>query len=793
MKKNKTLMTVLTGLGSFLVSAVSAQNLSGGYSYQPFQDKQTMQVVNRLYNKMSWEERIAQLYGVTPGRLTDKNGKLSPEKCKATIPNGIGHVCQFACALDNDPDKLRDFVADLQAWLKANTRSGIPAICHEEAIEGFAAKGATVFPQQIGMACSWDVPLMEEKSRQTRIQMRKIGSTMALSPMVDVIRTATFNRLEEGYGEDGYLSGCMGVGFVRGLQGQDMSKGVAACSKHFLGYGGGSELSDKELTEEILFPHEAISRMANHKCVMTGYHGFENILVVASPKIIGDYLRNRTAFDGITVSDYGAIGRVYRQGDDHEKDLMSGVMAMNAGTDLEFSNGRCYPLLMEAMKKGLVKEKRVEEAVKRALTLKVKLGMIGDDAKLYETGHLTLDDAESRQVAYRSASESMVLLKNNLLLPLPEGINIAVVGPNANSFWSLVGDYAYPSMMAFWHGKKQDGKNPKMVTLLDGMMNNKPASTTVSYQRGCDWALPGEGTIKSSGDVDPRTSRLTAMMVESVDSTNWDAAVALAKKSDVIVAAMGENPALCGEARQRPGIKLPGDQERFVKALIATGKPVILIMFGGRPMIINDIATGCAAIMHAWYPGEEGGNAIADILYGKVSPSAKLSISIPTVETEKPICYNYGSSQDSMVAYPFGFGLSYTKYKYDAMRIATPVLSTKDEAVVFSFDVQNTGQREGTEIAQIYLSPVDNPNLKPIQLKGFSRVTLQPGETKTVQGKIFLDQLAYYANKVWNITPGKYQLKVGAASNDIRLLGEFEVKGKIVSKKYRTNLLSEIN
>lgn len=793
MKKTKIVVAIMMGLGLFAPSHILAQPMADGYVYQPFQDKQTLQIVNRIYQQMSWEERIAQLYGVTPGRLTDKKGKLSPDKCKEVIPYGIGHVCQFACALDNEPDKLRDFVADLQAWLKANTKAGVPAICHEEAIEGFAAKGATVFPQQIGMGCSWDMDLMIEKSRQTRIQMRKIGATMALSPMVDVIRTATFNRLEEGYGEDGYLSGCMGVGFVRGLQGQDMTKGVAACSKHFLGYGGGSELSDKELTEEILFPHEAISRMANNKCVMTGYHSFEKVPVVASSKIIGDYLRNRTAFDGITVSDYGAIGRVFRQGDQHEKELKSGAMAMNAGTDLEFSNGKCYPWLMEAMKKGLVKEKRVEEAVKRALTLKVRLGMIGDNAKLYETGHLVLDDAEARKVAYQSASESVVLLKNNLLLPLPEGINIAVVGPNANSFWSLVGDYAYPSMMAFWHGKKQDGKNPNMVTLLDGLKNNKPASTTVSYQRGCEWALPGEATIKSSGDVDPRTSRLTAMMVESADSTNWEAAINLAKKSDVIVAAMGENPALCGEARLRTGIKLPGDQEKFVKALIATGKPVVLIMFGGRPMIINDIATGCAAIMHAWYPGEEGGNAIADILYGKASPSAKLSISFPTVETEQPICYNYGSSQDSLVAYPFGYGLSYTKYKYDGLKIATPVVSTKDDTVEFTFDLQNIGKREGTEITQVYISPVDNPNLKPIQLKGFKRVTLLPNETKTVRGKIFMDQLAYYSKKLWNIAPGKYQIKVGAASNDIRLVGEFEVKGKVVTKKYRKELLSEIH
>lgn len=791
MKISKIAATLI-GLGLFIPTCSLAQPVAESYEYQPFQDKATMRVVNSLYKRMSWEERIAQLYGITPGRLTDKNGKLSPEKCQKEIPYGIGHVCQFACALDNEPDKLRDFVADLQEWLKNNTTTGIPAICHEEAIEGFAAKGATVFPQQIGMACSWDMPLMEEKSLHTRIQMRKIGATMALSPMVDVIRTATFNRLEEGYGEDGYLSGCMGVGFVRGLQGEDMTCGVAACSKHFLGYGGGLELNDKEITEEILFPHEAISRMANHKVVMTGYHSLDKVPVVASSKIFDDYLRGRTDFDGITVSDYGAVGRVYREGDQHEKELMSGVKAINAGNDLEFSNGKCYLYLREAMDKGLVEEKRVEEAVKRALTLKVRLGMIGDNVKLYETGHLTLDTEEARKVAYQSACESVVLLKNNLLLPLPEGIDIAVVGPNANSFWSLIGDYAYPSMMAFWHGKKQDGKNPNMVTLLDGLKNNKPASTTVSYERGCEWSLPGEATIKASGDVDPRTARLTAMMVESADSTDWAAAIALAKRSDVIVAAMGENPALCGEARLRKGIKLPGEQEKFVKELIATGKPVILIMFGGRPMIINDIAPGCAAILHAWYPGEEGGNAIADILYGKTSPSAKLSISFPKVETEQPICYNYGAAQDSLIAYPFGYGLSYTKYKYDGLKIATPSLSTKDEAVEFSFSLQNIGRREGTEIVQIYLSPVDNSNLKPIQLKGFGRVTLQPGETKTVSGKIFLDQLAYYGNKVWNIAPGTYQIKVGAASNDLRLIGNFEITGKMVSKKYRRNLLAQI-
>ncbi len=792
MNFNKNVIALLlAGITSGFTAA--AQGLHHATpSYQPFQDKRTKQIVDSLYDRMNWSERLAQLYGITPGRLTDKSGKLSPEKCREAIPNGIGHVCQFACALDNEPDKLRDFVADLQKWLRENTRNGIPAICHEEAIEGFAAKGASVFPQQIGMACSWDTALMEEKSKHTGIQMRKIGATMALSPMVDVIRTATFNRLEEGYGEDSYLTGAMGVSFVRGLQGTDMRTGVAACSKHFLGYGGGSETNEKELTEEILFPHEAISRFANNKCVMTGYHGYKDTLVVASHLIIQDFLRDRTGFDGITVSDYGAIGRVYRQGDQHEKDLKSGALAMAAGTDLEFSNGKCYPLLAEAMDRGMVGKARVEEAVKRALTLKVRLGMIGADAHLYDEGNITLDDKAARDVAYRTASESVVILKNNGILPLDKTQQkIAVVGPNANSFWSLVGDYAYPSMMAFWHGKKQDGSNPHLVTLLEGLENRKPAGTSIGYQRGCEWALPGEATIKSSGDVDPRTSRLTAMMVESADSTNSDAALLLAAQSDVIIAAMGENPALCGEARLRNGIKLPGEQETFVMSLIATGKPVVLVMFGGRPLVINDIAEGCAAIMHAWYPGEEGGNAIADLLYGNVNPSGKLSITFPTTETEKPYCYNYSNGQDSLVAYPFGYGLSYNKYEYSNLKIENKTASTLSPCIKLSFTVKNTGKYKGAEIAQVYLSPQEGSLLKPIQLKAFERVCLNPGESKVVSVELHTDQLAYYNDHMWHVAPGKYEIKVGASSHDLRLSSGFELTGNVIHKKFRKALFAK--
>ena len=790
----KHLRLATIAVAAALCSTVTAQQFKDrSFGFTPFDDARMRAFVDSVYKQMSWEERLAQLHGVTPGRLADADGRLSTEKCREIIPNGIGHLCQFGCGLKNEPNKLRDFVADLQKWLKENTRCHIPAICHEEAIEGVAANGATVYPQQIGMGCSWDCLIMEEKARRTQRDMKRLGAQMALSPMLDVVRTSNFNRLEEGFGEDGYLSGAMGLAFVRGLQGKNMRDGIATCSKHFLGYGGGAESPDKELTEEILFPHEAVIRMGDSKCVMTGYHKYKGKYVVANDDIINDILRTRTGFDGITVSDYGSIIAVCKEGNKEEQFLKSGAMAMSAGNDLEFSNGKCYPLLKKAIDEGLTTEARVEEAVKRSLTLKVRMGLFDQSTPLYADGDIALDDAESRQLAYRTAAETVVMLKNNGVLPLKKGAKVTLVGPNANSFWSMLGDYAYPAIMSFWHGIEQDGLNPKIVTLLEGLKNKAAAGTTIEYSRGCEWAKPGEASITKSGDVDPRTSRLENMLLKSADPTDWNDAIAVASRSDIIVAAMGESPALCGESRVRDNIKLPGDQEKFVKELIATGKPVVLLLFGGRPLVIDDIAGGCAAILHAWYPGEEGGNAVADILIGNVSPSGKLDISYPKVQTDKAVCYNYGSGQESLIEWPFGYGLSYSTFNYTDLKVKNTELCTDDNCVELSFKVKNTGKRDAAEVAQVYVSPTEGNNLKPIQLKAFCRLPLAKGEERTVSVKIFLDQLAFYKDREWKTAPGTYRIKVGASSNDIRLSQDVNVKGTETSKRFRRELFADVN
>jgi len=755
----------------------------------PFQTAETQKVVDELYTRMTLEEKVAQLCGIRSSELVE-NGKLSLEKCRQKIPNGIGHISQYACALDMNPNELREFVKELQQYLMTETKSGIPAIFHEEAITGVAAKGATIYPQQLGVACTWNPSLAAIKTAETAEAMRAIGGTVALSPMVDIIRSAHWPRIEESYGEDEYLSARMGVAFVDGLQKKGLKGGVAACSKHFLGYGGGSELSESELIEEILFPHEAMIRQAGSKMIMTGYHKFRGVNTVSSDTLLKIILRKYLQFDGIVVSDYSAVSRQWT-GKTPEQLKQRGVDAINAGNDLEFSDGWSYPYLPQAMKEGLVTEKRFEEAVKRALTLKANLNILQKTATLFADGNINIDKPAWRKTAYELACQSAVLLKNNGVLPLNiKNKKVALVGPNANTFWCMLGDYTYQSMYSFWWGGKIDPTQPKIVSVREALQQKLDKTTTLAYERGCDWSTATEATVIKSGDGDPRTKALKLMLMASADSTNWEKAIKLGECSDVIIAAVGENPTLCGEGRERKGIRLPGDQERFVKELIATGKPVVLVIFGGRPQVIDAIADGCAAVLQAWYPGEEGGNAVADLLLGIVNPSGKLCVSYPKTEEKGPICYNNGTATTQKVSYPFGFGLSYATFEYSSMKI--PIFAkTSADAIELSCNVKNTSKMDGAEVIQLYVSPIGNMSLKPIQLKGFNRVELKAGETKRLVFKVSPEQLACYKHAQWVVEPGNYEFKIGASSTDIRLNGTLKLTGDKVKMERKTIYFSE--
>ncbi|WP_042498966.1 glycoside hydrolase family 3 N-terminal domain-containing protein [Algibacter lectus] len=774
MKQNQNIIkSICLILVFFNLSVIQSQE------NKPFLTEELSIKVDALMATMSMDEKLAQITGT---RLRDimVDGKVSIEKCREHIPHGIGHFCQFSSGLTLEPEQLRDLVREVQHYLMTETNTKIPAIFHEEAITGFATQGATTFPQQIGVGCSWNPEIVKNNANSTAQSMRAAGATFALSPMLDLSRTAHWNRLEESYGEDAYLTSRMGVAFIKGLQGNDLKTGVAATAKHFAGYGTAND-NAKELYEEYLMPHEAAFKVAGAKSVMPSYGKYKALAVSANPTMLDQMLRKEIGFDGLVVSDYGAVNLIYKGHKQAKNSAMAGAMAINAGVDIELSSPIAFPLLPDAIKDGLVTEETINKAVKRSLVMKAKLGLLDKNLKIGKDGPLDFDPPSNRELAYKTASQSIVLLKNNGVLPLNSDIKkIALVGPNASTYHCLLGDYTYQSMISFWHSTDFDPTNPKLITLLQGLENKLGENVEINVERGCDWSAPLESKIDTSGLGDDRLSKLKMLTVKGLPQPDLQKAIKISEESDVIIAAVGENLYLCGEGRERKGIRLPGEQEAFVEKLIATGKPVILVLFGGRQQLVSKFEDKCAAIVQAWFPGEEGGNAIADILVGNVNPSAKLCVTYPKTESRAEINYKNGYGNGDLVQYPFGFGLSYTDYQYSNLKIKSKI-DINDERFSVSLKVKNIGDMDGTEIVQLYMSSIDKASTqKPIQLKGFERVKLKAGEEKTLTFNVSPEQFVQYKNNKWIVESGKYQLKVGASSTDIRLEGVIELKGKDV-------------
>ncbi|GHT12057.1 beta-glucosidase [Bacteroidia bacterium] len=749
-----------------------------------FEDEQTRAKVDSLMAKMTLDDKIVQLCGIRPSELLDENRKFSIEKCREKIPNGIGHVSQFASSMGLMPEDLRDFVNGVRQFVLTETPSHIPVIFHEECITGFTTLAATTFPQHIGTACSWNPALIEEKAALTAQTMRGAGSAQALSPMLDVCKTPYFERMEEGFGEDGYLTSRLGLAFINGLQREGFSRGVAATAKHYAGYAGIFE--EKEFFEETLMPFEVVLRLGGVKSVMPGYHKYKDINCVGSKELLTDILRGSLGFDGVIVSDYNAIDAL-GEGKD------AAVQSMNAGADIELPMPDRFLFLKEALAEGLVTPKRLDESVRRALTLKVRLGLFDENPQISTNGKLDFDPPAHREMAYKLATQSVVLLKNNGILPLEKEIKkIALVGPNAGAVQSLLGDYTYQSMSAFFFNTPIDLENPHLVTLLEGLKNRLPEDVQLEYERGCVWNKLSEIQINAVGG-DPILKKAKAKEIKGLPVPDEKRAIRIASESDLVIVAVGENVFLSGEGRNRNTIRLPEEQEVFVRKMLDTGKPVILIIFGGRPLYITDFERDCAAIIHAWYPGEEGGNAVSDILTGKVNPSGKLCMTYPKDESHSPHSYNYGYNEtDNNPLYPFGYGLSYTAYSYDGLTVKDNA-KINDQWIDISFSVKNTGEKEGTEIVQLYIAP-ENLSVKGkrMQLKGFTRVELNPGESKQVNFRLSPQQLAYYFEKNWVIESGKYKILVGASSSDIRLEKEITLSGNKLILPRRDVFFSEI-
>lgn len=438
------------------------------------------------------------------------------------------------------------------------------------------------------------------------------------------------------------------------------------------------------------------------------------------------------------------------------------------------------------MENGRIAPHKLDDAVKRTLRLRARLGLLDETIRVGGDGTLDFDPPEHREVAYRAACQSLVLLRNDGVLPLKrEGKSVALVGPNADSLQALLGDYTYQSMSAFWWGREPDPERPRLVTLLEGLRSRGGDRLEIRHERGCDWSEPFEGSLDSSLAADPRLrtfadermDRIKAIAHQGISEPDPERALRLAAGSDVIIAAMGENQYLCGEGRERPGIRLPGQQEAFVERLLDTGKPVVLILFGGRPQVIDTLEPRCAAVVQAWYPGEEGGHAVADLLLGNINPSGKLCVTWPRHEEKTQGCYNDGYPADVPPQYPFGHGLSYTCFAYRDL-VLPATAGTGDEHVEITFKVKNTGDRDGDEVVQVYVAPIGIATAnKPVQLRGFKRIALRAGEESALSLRVSPGQLACFRDGAWQITPGRYEFRVAASSTDIRLRGTVELTG----------------
>jgi beta-glucosidase len=746
--------------------------------------------LDALIARLSPEEKVAQLAGV---RLNDLmvDGRLSLARAEKLVPHGIGHVSQFASCVALRPAELAATVAELQRFLISRNAARLPAIFHEEAITGFAARGTTTYPQQIGMGSTWRPDLVHANAAATARAMRAVGATQALSPMLDVIDDARWGRSEEGFGEDPYLTAVMGAAFIRGLQGDDddFRTDVAATAKHFAGYGN-SPADLALFRDEVLPPHEAAVFAARVSSVMPGYHSYRGEPASCSTVLLRQILRGEWAYDGAIVADYGAIGQIHSQYKFTPTALDGALRALAAGMDVELPSLSAYRDLPAALRDGRADVALIDAAIRRQLRLKQRLGLLDTDFSAPTAATLDLDPPDNQARALEAATQSIILLKNaGGLLPLSAARTprLAVVGPNADSYYALLGDYTYHMMMEFWWRTPVDPTTPRLVTALAGLRERlAPAGFQIDYARGCDWTAGLDAKIITEGAIDDRLRTGQRVPLEKTPPTDLDAALRLAADSDVIIAALGENRYLCGEGVDRQDVRLPGEQEQFLERLAATGKPVVLVVFGGRPMALGAIERHCAAILYAWYPGQAGGHALADLLSGDASPSGRLTMTLPRTNEQVPTSYRRGYKPDGAPLYPFGHGLTYTTFAYSDLPApaATP---TTAATVSATFTLKNTGSRPGVEVAQLYLRRPGAPGvLARQQLRGFARLALAPGESRAVTIDIPLELLGHSAEDGrLLIKPGPVELLVGPSASETPLRATFELTGDTATQPRR--------
>ncbi len=742
--------------------------------------------VESLLEMMTLEEKVAQLGSAWVFQLSEK-GQFSPEKAGPLLRHGLGHVTRISGASDLTPQDAARLANEIQRYLLEETRLGIPAIVHEEICSGLMAKDAMVYPQAIGVAATWEPDLAREMAEVIRRQMRAMGAHHGLSPVLDVARDPRWGRTEETYGEDPYLVARMGTAFVEGLQGADLTEGVVATAKHFVGYSASEgglnwappHLPDRELREVYLHPFEAVVK-AGARSVMNAYHELDGIPCAAHRRLLTDILRDEWGFEGTVVSDYFAIRQLASYHRLAEDGTGAAGIALEAGIDVEIPGTDCYgEPLIEGVRSGDIDRDIVDTSVRRVLRSKFELGLF--ESSFVDPEGAQTDPGPERDLARRIAEKSIVLLSNNGALPIASDTRpIAVIGPNADDSRNLFGDYTYPAhieaLAEMQHGDNvfgvpftgdvsAEGSMKQTLSVLDAMRER--FGDNVAYARGCDVNTPSR--------------------------EGFDEAVALARRSAIAIMVMGDKAGLTtdctsGEGRDRLSLDLPGVQEDLLRAVAETGTPMILVLVSGRPGGSVWAHQHSAAVVHAWLPGEEGAAALVDVLTGVVSPGGKLPISQPRSAGQIPVYYGHklsggrshwkGDYVDGEAGplYPFGHGLGYTTFRISNLSV-TPDEARWNQEVTVTAVVSNTGQREGDEVVQLYVrDPVASVTRPVLELKGFARVSLPAGGSRQVTFQLPIGQLGFYdRDMTYVVEPGSIEVLVGTSSVDLHVAGSFTV------------------
>jgi beta-xylosidase len=734
-----------------------------------------------LLSRMTLEEKAAQMICIwreKPQTLVDENGNFDLKKAKTSFKkgNGLGQVGRPSdTGKGKNAREMAELTNVIQKFFLENSRLGIPVFFHEECLHGHWAIDATHFPQPIALASSFDPGLAEKLFAMTAEEARLRGTHHVLTPVVDVMRDPRWGRAEETYGEDPYLVSRFGIAAVRGFQGDATfhdRKHVVATLKHFAGHGqpesgmncAPANVSLRVLREVFLYPFKEVLQKAGAISVMASYNEIDGVPSHASKWLLRDVLRKEWGFKGYVVSDYWALWELNYKPDTHGHFVANDkkeacALAVQAGVNIELPDPDIYLNLVELVRKRVLKESQLDDLVAPMLYWKFQMGLFEDPYVDPDEASRVVGSEPNRKLALQGARESITLLKNeNNLAPLnlDKIKSIAVIGPNANR--TLLGGYS--------------GVPKHEVTFLEGIQTKAGNRAKVLYSEGCKITIGGSWGQDEVVLSDPEEDR--KQIAEAVE---------VAKQADVIVLAIGGNEQTSREAwarshmGDRTSLELIGRQEELVKAMLATGKPVIAFLFNGRPLSINYVSQHVPVIFECFYLGQETGHAVADVLFGDHNPGGKLPVTIPRSAGHLPVFYNYKPSarrgylfDEVTPLYPFGFGLSYTTFELKNVRLAKKAIS-RTESTRVKVDVTNTGKREGTEVMQMYIRDLVSSVTRPVkELKGFQKISLRPGETKTVELEITPDSLAFYdVNMKYVVEPGDFEIMVGTSSRDCDL------------------------